>query len=177
MLKFVEDKTSFVTVQSFAKHSLLSISRFHAATTLSSATLGSQSGLGSRDLRLRFIVYQLLQAAAFIHNQNLCLDPIEPSNIMLDDDMWLFLPVGISDRTCKSASFSYGRLNSPRTSPCAAERKAIHTRKNTNDINTNSTACTEQHEHNETCVSTDVRLERPIGYYEPLTIRWIKGTV
>ena len=125
VLKFVEDKNSFVTVQSFAKHSLLSISRFHAATTLSSATLGSQSGLGSRDLRLRFIIYQLLQATAFVHNQKLCLDPIEPSNVMLDDDMWLFLPVGISDRTCKAAALSYVRQSSPKHSPRIDGKKSL----------------------------------------------------
>lgn len=172
VLKFVEDKNSFVTVQSFAKHSLLSISRFHAATTLSSATLGSQSGLGSRDLRLRFIIYQLLQATAFVHNQRLCLDPIEPSNVMLDDDMWLFLPVGISDRTCKSAALSYVRQISPKHSPRIDEKKSIgpacKPARSASDLPPAPPSPVQR---------TFESIERHIGYYEPLTIRWVKGKV
>ena len=167
VLKFVEEKGKFAVVQTFAKHSLLSIARFHAATTLSSATLGGQSGLGSRDLRLRFIVYQLLQAIAYVHTQKVCLDAMEPCNVMLDDDMWLFLPIGISERICKAASVSYDRVASPRNSPImsAADRKKPAPTEQCN---------TAQNSEIPVCVES---IERHIGYNEPMTMRWVNGMV
>lgn len=106
ILKVVESASDLFTVQRFHKHSLLSMARFHCSTSLSSASLGNTAGLGARDLRLRFIIYQLVQATAFIHRQGLCLDAVVPDNLMLDDDMWLYLPIGLSDRMCSSLSSS-----------------------------------------------------------------------
>jgi hypothetical protein len=167
--KFVEEKCKIALVQSFAKHSLLSISRFHAATTLSSATLGSQSGLGSRDLRLRFIVYQLLQAVAYLHSQRLCLDKLDPSSVMLDDDMWLLLSVGLSERTCRAAGLVYReRTGSPRQSPRLQERKSPH---GEDGAGANGGVQTNENGH------IQAPLERPIGHKEPMTLRWVNGTV
>ena len=146
ILKVVESTSDLFTVHRFHKHSMLSMARFHCSTTLSSASLGNTAGLGARDLRLRFIVYQLVQATAFIHRQGLCLDPVVPNNVMLDDDMWLYLPIGLSDRMCSSLGRSDGD---------GAVLPAIDA------------------DRPVTAVVTAV--DRPIGHREPLTHQWITG--
>ena len=146
ILKVVESASDLFTVQRFHKHSLLSMARFHCSTTLSSASLGNTAGLGARDLRLRFIIYQLVQATAFIHRQGLCLDAVVPNNVMLDDDMWLYLPIGLSDRMCSSLGSSDG---DEAVSPAIdVDRPAI---------------------------DAVVAVDRPIGHREPLTHQWITG--
>eukprot|EP00981_Chlorochromonas_danica_P005524 scaffold1127_cov186-Ochromonas_danica.AAC.4 len=85
-------------IHSYAKHSLLSVSRFHASTTLSSGMLGNTTGIGCKDLRLRFIIYQLFHAVCFLHEQGFCLTSLSPGEILLDDEMWLTIPLGISNR-------------------------------------------------------------------------------
>ncbi|RYH21171.1 hypothetical protein EON65_21320 [archaeon] len=98
---FQGSKESYI-VHTYAKHSLLSVSRFHASTTLSSGTLGNTTGLGCKDLRLRFIIYQLLHAVCYIHQAGLCLDSLLPCNVHLDDDMWLSIPPGLSNRVLQA---------------------------------------------------------------------------
>ena len=137
-----------VMIHAFAKHSLLSVARFHASTTLSSGTLSNTTGLGCKDLRLRFIIYQLLEAVHFLHSQGLCLDSLQPSSIMIDDDMWLSLPVGLSDRTLSCVA--------KKTQLCKTDKDAVFS---------------------EACVDRQMFIPRPPGYYEPLTIQWVSGKI
>lgn len=114
VLKLFSSTDKAFIVHTYSKHSLLSVARFHAATTLSSGTLGNTTGLGCKDLRLRFIIYQLFHAVCFIHQAGLCLDTLLPCNVLLDDDMWLSLSVGMSNRVLaaldgqKPSAFSEG---------------------------------------------------------------------
>jgi hypothetical protein len=105
-----------IICQEFNKHTALSLSRFHSKTTLLSPTLGRGGGFGAKDLRLRFVVYQLLQALAFIHSKGIVLHNLDSSGITLDDNLWLMLPFSLSDRTCMAiADQRHFRLSVPRT--------------------------------------------------------------
>lgn len=93
----------YFIAQDYGKHTALTLSRFHAKTTLASPTLARAGGFGTKDVRIRFVIYQLLQAIAFLHSKSLVLDELTPSNILLDDYLWLRLPMSLSDRSCMSA--------------------------------------------------------------------------
>jgi hypothetical protein len=97
-IQLVVSEKSLTVVHTFAKHSLLSVSRFHSNTTLASGMLANTTGIGCKDLRLRFIIYQLLQVIGYIHAKGLCLESLNPCDIMLDDEMWVYLPMGLSNR-------------------------------------------------------------------------------
>lgn len=86
--------------QDCLKHSLNSLLRFHSETSLSFPTLGRGFGVGARDVRVRFLIYQVLQGLKFIHSQNQCLpEEFASSKIFLDDDMWLAFPIEVCPRT------------------------------------------------------------------------------
>lgn len=95
-----ESLEKVIVCQEYNKHTALSLSRFHSKTVFSSPTLGRGEGLGAKDLRLRFIIYQLLQALAFVHSKGIVLHDLESSGVVLDDHLWLMLPFSLSDRTC-----------------------------------------------------------------------------
>ena len=166
VMRFDQSKDMIVMMQSYAKHSLLSLSRFHTATTLSAATLGSTSGAKAKDLRLRFIIFQLLQAVAFVHEQGLCVDPVEPSHIMLDDDMWLYLPIGMAKRSRELAALGLGRA--------CAERTEISRKESIGSGLTTTTAAPGAAAASFACPAAP-SIPRPVGYYEPLTVQWVSG--
>ena len=99
--------------------------------------LGTNSGLGAKDLRLRFIIYQLLQTIAYIHSQEqqLSVPSLRPDSIMLDDDMWVYFPVDIT--------FSGSNNNStPEEGVCSdsstkAEEKTLGAQQTTEFLKTN----------------------------------------
>jgi len=86
---FVDHADAFLVLQEYAKHTLLSLSRFHVNTSISVPSFGRMEGDGAKDMRLRFVLYQLLQVMCFVHSQGLSLDGMHPSNIMIDDDLWV----------------------------------------------------------------------------------------
>lgn len=139
--------TDDITVMelSFAKHSLLSVSRFHSNTTLSTGTIANSTGAGCKDLRIRFILYQLLQAVNFFHEKGLCLDSLDANSIMLDDEMWLYLPLGLSDRVVNCFTGVQAGIRSISSNQDSIARLA-----------------------------TSV-IPRPIDYYTPITIQWLSG--
>lgn len=143
------NSNDLLILQNYSKHSMLSLSRFHAKTTLSSPTLGRRSGLGAKDLRLRFILFQLLQVVAFLHEKDLVLDYLSPGHIMLDDDMWLTLPVGFSKRSCNSAMINKLKYSTP----VGIKAKSG------------------------TFVPSFSSIEKPVDYYEPLTVQWVSGKI
>jgi hypothetical protein len=146
----------------FAKHSLLSVSRFHCNTTLASGMLANTTGIGCKDIRLRFIIYQLFQAVSYLHSRGLCLESLNPCDIMLDDEMWVYLPVGLSNRLLHCAAKKTGRRFPVRSVSPAAPLQ----RSNPEEIKTTS--------HTTTSLPS---IPRPVDYYEPLTIQWISGKI
>jgi hypothetical protein len=155
---FVESDKEVLISQSYAKHSMLSLSRFHSKTTLSSPTLGRPGGIGSKDLRQRFILYQLLQVISNIHNLDLCVENLDPKNIMLDDDMWLTLPMATSERTCLSTIMHSIMHDSESTK---SEILSDSTMKKTIQ---------------NMCEKIYV-IDRPVDYYEPITVQWANGKI
>lgn len=107
----------------FAKHSLLSVSRFHSNTTLATGTISNSTGSGCKDLRLRFIIYQFLQAMHFLHDRGLCLDYLDSNSIMLDDDMWLYIPIGMSDRVLSCFRGGDGSIVAPESQQLIASKQ------------------------------------------------------
>jgi serine/threonine protein kinase len=99
-----QDESDIFLLQAYSKLSLLSLSRFHAQTNFFNPTLGRSSGRGARDLRLRFIIFQLLQVTSFLHAEGLCLESTGLGNIMIDEDMWLTIPFGTSTRFLQAAT-------------------------------------------------------------------------
>lgn len=83
--------------------SLLTLSRMHWKTLLVSPTFVRSSGYGAKDLRLRFIIFQLLQVVAFIHSQDLLLNNLLPEHILFEDDLWLRMDPGFSFEACRVA--------------------------------------------------------------------------
>ncbi len=162
-LLHTEDKVFII--HNFAKHSLLSVSRFHSNTTLASGMLANTTGVGCKDLRLRFIIYQLLQAVSFLHDKGLCLDTLLPSEIMLDDEMWVYLPIGLSNRLLTLASLQL-------------KEQLRKKKKNSGSSSTSSSSAALNQEsilnYHKSLLSTS-KVPRPVDYYQPLTIQWIAG--
>jgi serine/threonine protein kinase len=156
VIKAYELDSGNIVIQSYSKHSMLSLSRFHAKTTLTSPTLGRSAGPGSRDLRLRFIVYQLLQALAFVHEQGLYFGSLAPSSVMLDDTMWVTLPVGTSEDTINYAAQHLLRTKTG-ADPISSKDPSPRT------------------ENDSTIAACGVC--RPVDYYEPITVQWSKGKI
>ena len=104
--KMVETRDDLYMMQVYFKHSLLTLSRFHAKTSLLSPSICRGGGVGSRDLRLRFIFYQLLQVTAFIHEKGLCLDPLSPSMVSLDEHLWVSVPMLLTSRVTSCAALN-----------------------------------------------------------------------
>lgn len=160
--KYVEINDDIILLNEFTKHSLLSASRFQVSTRLSSRTFGRASGAGAKDLRLRFIIYQLLQVVSFIHRQGLVLDPLTPENIMLDDDMWLTIPVGISKRACFAASIKSENKVRQHGNEYTQDPVVPDT-PNSVDVPSRSL------DNNEYQI---LSLQPSIDYYVPLTVQW-----
>lgn len=146
--------SKLVVLQSYYKHSILSVSRFHANTLLSSSTIGNIAGDGVKDLRLRFIVYQVLQALCFLSSRNLCVGDLTPSSIMLDDNMWVYLQPSLGDKAMDVNCFNYLETLDGE----AAQKKAKALKAD---------------------VLNGMRstVDRPIDYKEPMTIQWVKGKI
>jgi hypothetical protein len=160
-LKLIKAQNKILIIHMFAKHSLLSVSRFHCNTTLASGMLANTTGIGCKDIRLRFIIYQLFQAVAYLHSRGLCLESLNPCDIMLDDEMWVYLPVGLSNRLLYCAAKKVGR------------RFPLHSASSESTIQGNPEEITAVSH-----VSANLpSIPRPIDYYEPLSIQWISGKI
>ena len=215
--KHILTRSAIILVQDYSKHSMLSLSRFHAKTSISNPTLARGAGHGPKDLRLRFILYQLLQLTAYMHSQGLCLDPLHPGHIMLDDDMWVTLPVHFSARMCFSAecrevlqqrqgeahraippesqSHDMDRAETEtgeeEGAPVEAESgteegQYSHGTVNEEDVPPSpppSSPCEEQpllEAIRLNCLRRRILLgetfvDRPLDFYEPLTLKWVTG--
>lgn len=137
-----------IVVHQYFKHPLLSMCRFHGKTTLYNPTLCRSSGIASRDQRLRFMVYQLLQLICFIHSHGLSLDSVDLGSILVDDDLWISIPVGAG-----------GIINVPSTSTTTVDRVQVNNNNNNNKI------------------MTDRTIPPYIDQHEPITSQWIHGKI
>lgn len=131
LLGVAETERGLVLVQEYQRYSLLTLSRFYANTSFQTPSIARGGGLNVRDLRLRFVAYQLLNCVNFVHSIGLfCGDNFLPSSVQLDDTGWvtLCLPsfktisrdvVDISvDRNCYDGNRSFsGLLSGPAPPP------------------------------------------------------------
>ena len=86
----LEHPEAVLAVHDYAKHTLLSLSRFHVNTSIAVPSFGRLEGDAAKDIRLRFVVYQLLQVLCYVHEQGFSLGAgMHPRNVMIDDDMWV----------------------------------------------------------------------------------------
>ena len=95
--KYIDTNDYFIISSQYSKHSLLSIIRFHANTLFMTPTLGRYCRLGSKDIRIRFLIFQLLQVLSYLHDNDVVANLSNPGKIMIDDSMWLHLPVSNSN--------------------------------------------------------------------------------
>jgi hypothetical protein len=59
-------------------------------------------GLAPKDLRLRFIIFQLIQTIRFVHARSLCFDELSPTSIEVDNDLWATFRLQWSSRLMAS---------------------------------------------------------------------------
>jgi hypothetical protein len=150
--KLIESEESYVLVAEYFKNSLLSVSRFHTSSSLSVGSISHYPGDGIRDLRLRFIMFQLLNGVAYLHEQGLCLGNLDPRLIYVDDDMWLQIPVSLSLRSCISAWCSRLQKSEKKKEDEKSVRKIM-------------------------LESLAEPIIRPPGYYETSTYQWVHGKI
>lgn len=70
---------------------------------MSCASLAREAGEGAKDMRLRFVIYQLLQVVAYTHSQGLCVDLASPQEVTLSDNIWITLGMKCSTRMMLAA--------------------------------------------------------------------------
>ena len=87
------DPEQFYILYEYPKQSILTLSRFHVQTSLSSPSLAK--GLGAKDSRLRFIAYQIMQTMHYLHQQEMFSDSLLPSNICVDENLWVRIFVNL----------------------------------------------------------------------------------
>ena len=83
------------------KHTMLSLSRFHANYTLAAPSLAK--GTGARDSRLRFIVFQFLKCIHYLHSNDLSCDELHPANVCIDHSLWLKLFVNLQSSRAQAS--------------------------------------------------------------------------
>ena len=83
------------------KHTMLSLSRFHANYTLAAPSLAK--GTGARDSRLRFIVFQFLKCIHYLHSNDLSCDELHPANVCIDYSLWLKLFVNLQSSRAQAS--------------------------------------------------------------------------
>jgi hypothetical protein len=92
LLGIAETELGLFLVQEYQRYSLLTLSRFYANTSFQTPSIARGGGLNVRDLRLRFVAYQLLSCVNFVHSIGLfCGDHFFPSSVQLDDTGWVTL--------------------------------------------------------------------------------------
>ena len=94
---YFETNDYIIITSQYSKHSLLSVIRFHANTLFSTPTLGRYHRIGSKDIRMRFLIFQLLQVLSYLHENGMIADISNPGKIMIDDAMWLSIPLSTSN--------------------------------------------------------------------------------
>lgn len=96
VLLVVNTEKALIVVQELSPHDISTLCRFHFETSLAFPSLARDRGVAARDLRLRFIVYQLLHAASYLHGHKLLLDPMDMKSIEVDNDLWTTIRLNFS---------------------------------------------------------------------------------
>jgi hypothetical protein len=155
-----------VLVQEYCRHNALSFSRFHAKTSMTSPSLTRAAGYSTKDIRLRFILYQLLQCVAYIHAHGLCLDSLTPKSVMLDDEMWISIALNLTSRMCLASQYF-------------TSISKDHSNKTTNK--TSGENCKEEKTSISPHLLKDIygttTVPVSVDQYEPITVRWVKGKI
>jgi len=158
---------AMLLVQEYVKRSLSALLMFHKDTSLMTPTLCRSAGAGAKDLRCRFLTYQLLQTVAYVHSQDLCLEGgFNPTKALLDDNMWLVLPVDIGPRVAKCVQVAQqaAAQGSEADGDCEGEGEAA------------AEASAADAELRKLLGFTSA-IPRPPGYYDSLVVQWATGRV
>ena len=97
----VDTNKETILIQPYLKDSIPTLSRLN--TSMSCASLAREAGEGAKDMRLRFVIYQLLQMVAYTHSQGLCVDLSSPQEITLSENIWVTLGMKCSNRMLLAA--------------------------------------------------------------------------
>lgn len=161
-----------MVVEEYSRQSLRSFIRM-CNSLLKEHHPGRSGGKSSMDIRVRFTFYQLVKAVKFLHDQGLCAEGLASDRIHVDSLGWITLPPVLGLRAAECAE------------RCAIVQK--HALQNTSngahggvalsDIRPVLVDWMESNDELSSNKSTVEHPERPPGYYEPLTSRWLKGQV
>lgn len=113
VLRIVISPTVVIIIQDVSLQNLSTLCRFHSKTSLTFPTLGHEMGLAAKDQRLRFICYQVMHTASFIHALGLCLDPISMASIEVDQDLWISLLPAFSSRMVSMGDIRKALIHRP----------------------------------------------------------------
>jgi serine/threonine protein kinase len=187
LLFVAETKGELVVVEEYCRQSLRSYIRM-CSSLLREHHPGRSGGKSSMDIRVRFIFYQLLKAVKFLHDQGLCTDALASDRIHIDSLGWITLPPALGVRTAECAERCAMLLQHAVPAPAIGPRRAsgdaaVAARSAdapagpTTSIDEIRPFLVDWMKENKKRGKRIEHVERPPGYYEPLTLRWLKGQV
>lgn len=166
----IESKEHIFLIQKYLKDTVLTLSRL--STAMSCASLVREAGDGAKDMRLRFVIYQLLQVVAYIHSQGLCIDLWRPHEVTLSDNVWVSLGMRCSDRMNLAAECM----------SLLGESRASNESSNVKNCDVDIVLDAPRVKlllGASGLQGPDVveAIRRPPSYYEPITLQWVTGKV
>ena len=164
----VDTKQETIMITKYFRDSLPTLSRL--VTSLSCASLARESGEGVKDVRLRFVIYQLLQLIAYTHSQGLCIDLSSPQLVTLTENVWVNMGVQCSDRLILAAEcvskIKRHKFQSAGTGSIDELEVALSTAKIKTLLGVDYEGNLPANE-----------IQRPPNYYEPITMQWVNGKI
>lgn len=172
LLFVAETSGEVMVVEEYCRQSLRSYIRM-CSSLLREHHPGRSGGKSSMDIRVRFIFYQLLKAVKFLHDQGLCAGALASDRIHIDSLGWITLPPALGERAAECAERCAMLLQHAVSAPVTGDtepgpatpigeiRPVLLDWMNENNKRGKRSEC----------------VERPPGYYEPLTLRWLRGHV
>lgn len=173
---YFETNDYVIITSQYSKHSLLSVIRFHANTLFLTPTLGRFHIIGSKDIRMRFLIFQLLQILSYLHENDMVADISDPGKIMVDDAMWLSIPMSTSNayiisdilKTKESKHESFKEYNN---NLIIDDENDAYTDDESNYNNNLNSILKDLYS------SSRIPISRHIDYYSPLTTQWISRKI
>ena len=164
----LETQHEIIRIEKYFKNSILSLSRL--ATSMACASLTRSSGDGAKDMRLRFVLYQLFRVVAYVHSKGYCIDLQKPQDITLSDDVWVTMNKKFSSRMMLAAK-------------CVDQVQKTQGGDNKNAENEDLQSNCYDANISLDSISMDILLgkinsiSRPPSYYEPITLKWVTGKI
>ena len=193
ILKIVLTPAALIFIQGLSLQNISTICKFHSHSSLNFPTFSRGFGVATRDIRLRFIAFQLLQTTKFIHSLGLCLDPLDSTCIELDEDLWVVIRLLFSSRMIltESRRKAISRRPSARRSGQFTPLEALITASVTPEVADSDDELDTSHverlssqsaadEYFESMIKKLTRtnyVDKPPGYDIPITLRWIEGKI